>query len=96
MAYLGYKNWKNRNMVTELLLPGLEYYTSEQIFWISAANSRCSKFRSESLKNRIITGQHSPDKFRVIGTLSNIKEFAKDFNCPVGSRMNPIIKCAMW
>ena len=96
MAYLGYKNWKSRNMNPEFLLPGLEKYKPEQIFWISAANTWCSKYHSEYLKDSIMTGGYSSDKFRVIGTLSNIKEFAEDFNCPIGSRMNPIDKCAMW
>ena len=95
MAYRGYKDWTAQNMVTEPSLPGLDY-TPEQLFWISAAHTYCSKSRSEALKIRITTDPHSPDKLRVIGTLSNIKEFAEDFNCPVGSRMNPTEKCIVW
>ena len=95
MAYHGYKDWTAQNMVTEPRLPGLSY-NPEQLFWISAANNYCAKYRSEYLKRTIMTLKHSPGKFRVIGTLSNIKDFAKDFNCPIGSRMNPADKCAMW
>ncbi|XP_053978584.1 neprilysin-2 isoform X1 [Hylaeus volcanicus] len=93
-AYLAYKEWVRRNG-PESRLPGLKY-TPEQLFWISAANTWCSKYRPEAMKLRITTGFHSPGKFRVLGPLSNMEEFSKDFNCPVGSKMNPEKKCAVW
>ena len=48
------------------------------------------------MKLRIITGSHSPVKFRVNGPMSNIPEFSKDWNCPLGSKMNPRNKCTVW
>ena len=39
---------------------------------------------------------HSPSRYRVIGTLSNIEEFSKAWQCPVGSPMNPTEKCVLW
>lgn len=39
---------------------------------------------------------HSPSQFRVIGTLSNMKEFAEVFQCQAGKRMNPTDKCEVW
>ena len=93
-AYLAYQEWVQRNHV-EQKLPGLSY-TPEQLFWISAANTWCSKYRPEAMKLRITTGFHSPGKFRVLGPLSNMEEFSKDFNCPLGSKMNPEKKCAVW
>ncbi|EEB19488.1 endothelin-converting enzyme, putative [Pediculus humanus corporis] len=93
-AYRAYVKWSERNG-EEKMLPGLPY-TPRQLFWISAANTWCCKYRPEALKIRIITGVHSPGRFRVIGPLSNMPEFSKDFNCPLGSKMNPVDKCEVW
>ena len=94
-AYLAYLAWSKKNGV-EPKLPGLQDYSPQQMFWISAANVWCSKYRPESLKLRITTGFHSPGKFRVIGPFSNQEEFARDFRCPAGSKMNPSKKCKVW
>lgn len=48
------------------------------------------------MKMRITTGVHSPAQFRVLGPLSNMRDFATDFNCPEGSMMNPVKKCEVW
>lgn len=52
--------------------------------------------RPEATKNKLKTAVHSPGKFRVIGTLSNTRDFAQVFNCPLGTPMNPIKKCSVW
>lgn len=39
---------------------------------------------------------HSTGRLRVIGSVSNSKDFAKAYNCPVGSPMNPERKCNIW
>lgn len=40
--------------------------------------------------------QHSPPKYRVVGSLSNLKEFSDEFQCKAGSNMNPKAKCEVW
>jgi len=93
-AYRAYNRWVSRNS-EEPLLPGLEY-TQRQLFWVSAANVWCAKYRPKALKLRVLTGVHAPDMFRVKGPFSNMPEFARDFNCPIGSPMNRVNKCSVW
>lgn len=95
IAYLAYNEWVKQNN-EEQKLPGLERYNGQQMFWISTANSWCSKTRPEVLEQEISSGEHSMNEFRILGTLSNIEEFSKDFNCPIGSIMNPVEKCTFF
>ena len=76
-------------------LPGLPY-TVRQMFWLSRARTSCSRWTTEALRSLILTGVHSPDRFRVNGPLMNTEEFARDFGCPAGSPMNPTDKCKVW
>lgn len=94
-AYRAYQAWVNRHG-EEKKLPGLQDYTSNQMFWISAGNTWCSKYRNKALEKRIKTGAHSPGLFRVKGPFSNSRNFARDFKCPLGSQMNPVDKCEVW
>ncbi|XP_059218296.1 neprilysin-2 isoform X2 [Stomoxys calcitrans] len=93
-SYIAYKKWKDQNG-EEQKLPGLNY-SPEQMFWISAAQTWCAVYRTETLKMRITTGVHSPNEFRVLGSMSNMKDFSRDFQCPEGSPMNPLKKCEVW
>ncbi|XP_068152406.1 neprilysin-2 isoform X1 [Drosophila tropicalis] len=93
-SYIAYNRWVEKHGA-EQKLPGLDY-SPQQMFWISAGQTWCAKYRKESLKMRITTGVHSPSEFRVLGSLSNMKDFAKDFQCPEGSPMNPVQKCEVW
>ncbi|KAI8430848.1 hypothetical protein MSG28_000996 [Choristoneura fumiferana] len=99
-AYYAYQAWTHRHG-EEKRLPGLEKYTPRQasslkLFWLSAANTWCAVYRNEAIKVRITTGFHAPGRFRVVGPMSNMEEFAEDFNCPLGSPMNPVNKCKVW
>merc|ERR1712080_509664 len=59
-------------------------YSHRQLFWLSAARLWCRVDRPEELKKQILTDFHSPARFRVIGPLSNLEEFSKDWGCPLG------------
>ena len=93
-AYHAYITWADANK-PEQLLPGLPY-TPRQMFWISKANVWCTKMRPQTQNFSIKNDWHSLSEFRVNRPLSNSDDFSKDFNCPVGSEMNPVNKCVMW
>lgn len=93
-SYRAYKRWEKLHG-KETKLPGLPYST-EQMFWISAAQIWCAYDRPEFMKVKIRTDSHALEQFRVIGSLGNNDDFARDFNCPVGSPMNPTNKCEVW
>ena len=79
-----------------LPLPGLQHLTNDQLFFISFSQVWCSKYTPEASKLQTLEDAHSPAKFRVIGVLSNSKEFSSAFNCPLDSPMNPPTKCEVW
>lgn len=79
----------------KIRLPGLSY-TSEQLFWIMNAQVWCTVYRKPIARLQIQNGLHTLAQFRVNGPASNLKEFSNDFQCPVGSPMNPVEKCKVW
>lgn len=64
----------------EYLLPGLNY-TREQLFFVSFARAWAQNIKPESAVQRVRTDPHSPNRFRVDGTLYNIPAFAEAFHC---------------
>ncbi|RWS21766.1 peptidase family M13-like protein [Leptotrombidium deliense] len=56
----------------------------------------CGNDSKKYTDDLIIWGTHSPRRFRVNVPLSNSFEFAKAFDCKIGSKMNPIDKCMIW
>lgn len=94
-AYFAYKKWIAENHV-EPRLPGLQQYTQEQMFWIAAAQTWCSASRDWYTKMTIMVDTHAPSQFRVIGSVKNSRDFAKDFKCASGTPMNPVKKCEIW
>lgn len=93
-AYLAYNAWVEANG-EEPQLPGLNY-TAKQTFWITTATIWCTKDRKQSLKQDVLTDNHVPALYRVLVPFSNSEYFSKDFNCPLGSNMNPRHKCHVW
>lgn len=99
-AYRAYRRYikEQRNGVEEDLLPGLEQYTPNQIFWLTYGYSWCMKYKEETLIRQLMTNPHSPGECRVNEVLRDIPEFAADFNCQRGSYMYPNDdqRCHVW
>ncbi|XP_064642722.1 membrane metallo-endopeptidase-like 1 isoform X4 [Lineus longissimus] len=94
-AYKAYREWVVSQGHEEPKLPGINL-ENNQLFFLNFAQIWCGDRRPASAMNKILTGVHSINRFRVIGSVSNSQEFAEAYKCPVGSKMNPNNKCAVW
>ncbi|KAI5752755.1 hypothetical protein M8J77_020003 [Diaphorina citri] len=96
MGYLAYKKYLSEQGGFEPRIPGLEKFSPEQLFFIGYASNWCESVSTESLLEDYLSGEHSTQRLRVIGAVSNSEQFAKAFNCKAGSPMNPVNKCSIW
>src|SRR5262249_47040807 len=71
-------------------------YTEDQQFFLGVGQAWCSKVRDEAAVLRAKTDPHSPPKFRVNGSLSNLPEFTAAFSCKAGSAMRRKDACDVW
>lgn len=62
-------------------------FTREQRFFLSYAEAWRFKLRPEFLRGRLVTDEHSPPRYRVLGPLANLPEFAAAFRCRPGDAM---------
>jgi len=74
-------------------VPGL---TDDQLFFVAAAQSWCVVASPEIEKMRALSDSHSPARYRVLGPLQNLPEFATAFGCAEGSAMRPTNRCEVW
>ncbi|KAN0123833.1 metallo peptidase [Russula decolorans] len=98
-AYRAWKTQFNESLKTgnEYLLPGLNH-TRDQLFFIAFGRIWAENIKPEALVQRVRTDPHSPNQYRVDGTLHNIPEFAKAFNCSPKAKLNPPPeeRCLLW
>ncbi|KIP08159.1 hypothetical protein PHLGIDRAFT_104734 [Phlebiopsis gigantea 11061_1 CR5-6] len=97
-----YRAWKAQYDVSskagnEYLLPGLTF-TRDQLFFISFARAWAQNIKPEAAVARVRTDPHSPNEYRVDGTVFNIPEFAKAFKCSPKAKLNPPQeeRCLFW
>jgi len=76
----------------------IDGFTYKQRFFLGWAQVWHMNMTPEELKKRINTDPHSPGKYRVNGTLANMKEFQEAFSCKEGDPMvqSDSIKAIIW
>lgn len=82
IAYYAYKK-----SLADEPAPVIDDLTGDQRFFIGFAHIWRSKIRPEAEKMYLATDPHSPDRFRVNGTLANMPEFAAAFGCQPGKSL---------
>ncbi|XP_069683060.1 endothelin-converting enzyme homolog [Periplaneta americana] len=93
-TYRAYQRYKQRRG-PESALAGMEEFTHEQLLFLAFANMWCLA-EGKDYGPVAVQDEHSPEKFRVRGTLSNFPEFAKTWNCPASSSFNLHDRCLLW
>jgi len=93
MALAAYTQWRQDHV--DHRLPALPF-DDMQLFFIGYALPWCSRHTKKHSRSQVENDEHAPERFRVLGPLSNSPEFSKAFGCPVGSPMNPPEKCSVW
>ena len=65
------------------------------MFWIRGAHQFCETQTEDDLRWQLKKDEHTPNKYRVLGSMMLSDEFAEDFKCPKGSRMSPVQSCSV-
>jgi putative endopeptidase len=78
--------------------PTIDGFTPEQQFFIAWGQFRGDETRPEAQRLMVQGDPHPVAKFRVIGTVANMPEFARAFSCPADAPMvRPAEKrCQVW
>lgn len=84
ISYYAFKKASPTNKQDTMVINGM---TPDQRFFISFAKVWAGSFRPEEQKRRLVMDPHSPGKYRVIGTLSNMPEFYQAFGVKEGDKM---------
>lgn len=78
--------------------PTVDGFTPEQQFFLAEAQWRGAIVRPEAARTAVSIDPHPPGKFRVLGPLSNMPEFAAAFGCKASDPMvrPQTERCAIW
>jgi endothelin-converting enzyme/putative endopeptidase len=71
-------------------------FTPEQEFFVAFAQVWCQAQYDEQARLGVRVNPHSPYRFRVDGSLSNLPAFQTAFACQDGAPMAPVKRCQIW
>lgn len=71
-------------------------HTPQQRFFLANAQLWCRNQTDEFARMLANVDPHSPGRWRVNGTVSNMPEFAEAFSCPAGAPMVSQDPCRVW
>ena len=76
----------------------IDGFTPEQRFFLSFANFWRDKTRPEAERMYLVSNPHSPERWRVNGTVSQVEAFARAFGCKPGDALvlPPDKRLQMW
>jgi putative endopeptidase len=94
LAYLAYQ----KSLTGKPRPADLDGFTPEQQFFIAWGQFRGDQIRPEQQRLMVQTDPHPIAKYRVVGPLSNLPEFAQAFHCKAGDPMvRPAAqRCEVW
>jgi predicted metalloendopeptidase len=78
--------------------PVMDGYTADQRFFIAFARIWGTESRPAAMRLQLNTNPHPLSKFRANGTLQNMPEFQRAFQCKAGDAMvrTPQQQCRLW
>lgn len=93
---LAFKAWQRS--LGDRPAPVIDGFTGEQRFFLAFARVWSGQYRAEAMRLQLNTNPHPLPRFRAIGTLQNVPEFHKAFNCKAGDPMvrPPDKQCRLW
>jgi putative endopeptidase len=91
LAYRAFQRARRRHPA-----PRLDGFTPDQQFFIAWGQWRGDAVRPAEARLMVQTDPHPIGKYRVIGPLSNMPEFARAFSCPAGAPMVRAPVCRVW
>jgi len=93
LAYNALQHFRGKDK--ESCLPDLPF-SANQLFWVTYAMDWCTledkSTYQELLESAVSRGGHKPSPWRVNLPLSNLVEFANDFNCPARAKLRPPVE----
>ena len=99
IAYYAYQMWVKDNGDKGILpdVSRLGINSPNKLFWIRSAQRFCSTYRDSVVKSILSdpNEHHTILGFRNNGSAMFSAEFAKDFNCSIGSPMSPNHTCSL-